>query len=153
MALKGLSAEERFNLQTKKEDGKCWEWLGNHKRRYGSIWYGNKRMPAHKFSYFLHFGYMPKCKEYVCHKCDNTFCVNPDHLFLGNQKDNMLDMTRKGRHSNNKGEKNPNAKLSLEDVLEIKRLRKYGWTYRQLKNRFSIGNTQIGRIVKGFSWA
>jgi hypothetical protein len=65
------------------------------------------------------------CKDqFVCHKCDNKLCVNPEHLFLGTQSDNMIDCVKKDRHAkiliNNRGQKNVNNKLSIEDVREIR---------------------------------
>ncbi len=76
----------------------CWIWLGRaHKTHgYGIFSQWPKLGYAHRFSWTLHYGEIPKglC---VLHKCDVPLCVNPNHLFLGTVKDNMLDMARKGR--------------------------------------------------------
>ena len=58
---------------------------------------------------------------YVCHHCDNIMCVNPNHLFLGTQQDNMDDMVAKGRSMKLAGEKNPHAKLTVAEVLSIRK--------------------------------
>jgi hypothetical protein len=77
----------------------CWEWVGGT-NGYG---YGafklNKRMEhAHRIAYIIQFGDFDQ-NLHVLHTCDNPPCVNPNHLFLGTQKDNMLDMISKGRNS------------------------------------------------------
>jgi hypothetical protein len=80
----------------------CWEWIGtigNH--GYGEITINYNFYLAHRLSWKLHFSEIPK-GLYVCHKCDNKTCVNPNHLFLGTDRDNMLDKCRKGRHHNSK---------------------------------------------------
>lgn len=90
----------------------CWEWMGGKTRGYGRIAVGLKTMTTHRFSYITHNGDVPK-GLHVLHSCDNPGCVNPKHLFLGTQKDNMDDMIKKGRGRygkqqkyNIKGEKN-----------------------------------------------
>ena len=81
----------------------CWEWQGginNSGPGYGMIRdteYNGMRT-THRVSYEIHHGEIPKGKL-VLHKCDNTLCVNPDHLFLGTHLDNTLDMIQKGRHN------------------------------------------------------
>ncbi len=76
----------------------CWLWTGSRNQKgYGwSRIQGISTRMAHRISWLLHRGDIPE-GVLVCHKCDTPSCVNPDHLFLGTQKDNLLDMSRKGR--------------------------------------------------------
>ena len=75
----------------------CWNWKSTiSKRGYGKFFYKNKQMLAHRFSYMIFNGEL-KHGMYVCHKCDNTKCVNPEHLFLGTNSDNVRDCVKKNR--------------------------------------------------------
>lgn len=75
----------------------CWVWAGATKPTgYGNFYLNGKTVGAHVASYVLHIG-CPAEGLIVCHKCDNPSCVNPEHLFIGTQKDNLDDMDFKGR--------------------------------------------------------
>lgn len=87
--------EEKFKIN---EETGCWEWQGSlNNCGYGffAIKSGFQKT-AHRASFELYIGTIPD-KMKVCHECDNTLCVNPNHLFLGTQQDNMDDMYKKGR--------------------------------------------------------
>lgn len=98
----------------------CWEWRRCRQiDGYGTVRHGQKTYLAHRLSWELHRGTNPG-RLYVLHKCDNPACVNPAHLFLGTQTDNMRDMKRKGRGALRKGERHPRAKFTEREILEIR---------------------------------
>jgi len=88
---------EKFWSHVKKVESGCWEWqLSVSDRGYGRVTFHPKTYRTHIVAYFLSKGDIPKGK-FVCHTCDNPRCVNPDHLWLGDPKDNTHDMIVKGR--------------------------------------------------------
>lgn len=147
----------------KGKDDECWTWLasfGSH--GYGNSYNGVTVETAPRMAWKIHFGDIPK-GFYICHHCDNRKCVNPSHLFLGTPKDNTDDMDAKGRRVNAQlsGEENPLAKLTWENVLEIRRLRdsehpinrkarKY--TERFLANMFGVDKNAIHLILHNKTW-
>lgn len=144
-------AAERFGGKWKTV-GDCWEWQGEALTcGYGRIRVGRRKKLAHRFSYELFRGPIPD-GLFVCHHCDNRRCVNPDHLFLGTNADNMRDMVNKGRSTVLPGEDNPNAKLSADEAREVIRLRSAGIDRKSVAERFGISKTMVTFITTGRSW-
>lgn len=99
MARPKENVPNRFWAKVRKTRG-CWIWTGATVRGgYGFFWDGKRNGVAHRYSYRLKYGPIPKGKI-ACHKCDNPKCVNPDHLFIGTYQDNELDKYAKGRDNN-----------------------------------------------------
>lgn len=96
----------------------CFIWMGYiQKNGYGQVFMNGKLNRAHRASWEIEYGAIPHSMN-VLHKCDNPSCVNPAHLFLGTQADNMRDMNNKNRESC--GEKNIHSKLTKENILAIR---------------------------------
>lgn len=105
-------------------------------------------MSAHRLSWSLRHG--DPGKSCVLHKCDVRSCVNPDHLFLGTQRDNMHDMIRKGRSA--RGEKQGAAKLTAYKVREMRKLWSGGATPPQLAQQFGVSREAVNGVVFRRNW-
>jgi len=132
----------------------CWGWKGGTPDPgYGMFRSKMKQFRAHRASWTLHFGEIPKgmC---VLHKCDNKICSNPDHLFLGTDADNALDMLKKGYHPTlgKAGEASNLSTLKEFQVREIRKLLSLGNTIKDVALLFSVSNNAIGKIKRNISW-
>lgn len=130
----------------------CWEWKGGVINHYGGFHWPEKDINlAHIAAYEFFIGSRHGLK--VCHSCDNTLCVNPNHLWLGTSKQNTHDMIIKGRSPCRRGERNPNAKLTLEKVAKIKKLYSTGrYTQSALGIRFNVPQPSISAIILDKQW-
>lgn len=134
----------------------CWDWQGCKDRDgYGSIGYKNKSRLVHRLAYMLYNQLSEEDIEgkVVMHLCDNPSCVNPDHLQLGTQKDNVHDCIKKGRRANRKGEQNPNSKLTDYQAQKIRELYQLGISQEELAKMFNVARRTIYNIRKNISWA
>ena len=154
-----MSAIARFwSKVNKNAENGCWVFTGaKHDWGYGIFYVDEKRrlVRAHRFSYWLHFGPYPKDK-FVLHKCDNPPCVNPDHLFLGTQLDNVRDCLSKSRFRSapHDGMNNPNRKLNELEVKAVKFFYSMGSVYqRELGEIFGVTQNAISKIIRGDNWS
>lgn len=96
-ALSGTLRERLYKSFDVNPENGCWEWNRNLSQSgYGCMKAMGFNIKAHRLSYEIHKGSIPE-GMFVCHSCDNRKCVNPNHLWIGTNKDNMLDMSIKGR--------------------------------------------------------
>lgn len=150
-----FSARHAIKDTTKKEafwaaiiinsENDCLEWAGAKTSwGYGRLSYKSKHYAAHRFAFELYVGPIPD-GMFVCHHCDNPGCCNPNHLFLGTPKDNMIDMAAKGRHIGAR-------KLVPEQVMEITDLLKKGVPRKEIAQQYSVGRTAIDGIANNKTW-
>lgn len=139
-------------------DDECWLWTdAPHTSGYGvlsiQVDRRGKLVFAHRLAYFLAFGSIPKDEEgdtlLVCHHCDNRLCVNPRHLFLGTDGDNMRDKTEKGRASRFPGEQSNFAKLNDSDILAIRADRR---STRDIAAEYRIDWGHVAKIKRLEAW-
>lgn len=129
----------------------CWLWLrGVSQEGYGRLRVNGKAQSAHRVSYEEYVGPIPD-GLYVCHHCDTPGCINPEHLFVGTNQDNMADRANKGRAL---GEKNNAAKLSDKDVVEIADLIREGNCFQtEIAARYGVTDKLVSHIKLGLRWA
>ena len=116
----GMKIEDQIRFESKfiKSDGdQCWFWLGHLTNGYGRFTLNYKSCKAYRLSHELYIGPIPE-GMHVLHKCDVRHCVNPSHLFLGTNQDNIADRQAKNRQA--KGENQGQAKLTEEQVIAIR---------------------------------
>ena len=144
---RGRSASETIMAYSMPEPNSgCWIWLGAA-NRYGMTRYRGIQFRAHRLSWLTFRGSIPGGLG-VLHKCDNSLCVNPDHLFLGTQRDNIHDMIKKGRSGN--GEHHPHTRLTREDVLYI---RSSDERTSLLSKKFNVSMSNINAIKRKVRWS
>lgn len=122
----------------------CWEWTSWKTNGYGRFHYKGKKIRAHRMAWFLTYGDWVDSDTHVLHKCDNPLCVNPDHLFLGTNDDNIADKIQKGRSG---------FKLTVENVIEIKQLLKSGEKQSVIAKKFGLSSKHVWRIATGENWS
>lgn len=128
----------------------CWLWVGSIRRGgYGQFKMPSKLMSAHRAAYLMFNGPIASDKN-VLHKCDTPNCVNPAHLFLGSHQDNVIDKVNKGRQA--KRSSHGHAKLSENDIINIKKLRESGKTLKQIALQYQVHPNHIGLIIRGLRW-
>jgi len=141
------------------KSGDCWEWTGGiaSATGYGRFWLDGKTISAHRAAWVMHYGAIPKDDSYhktlfVLHSCDNPKCVNPEHLFLGNNKTNHEDKIKKGRHHPAFGHRHGHTKLTN---IHIKVIRGYRhiMTVRNLAKTFNVAESTIHNICHRITWS
>ena len=126
---------------------RCWEWTGAGKGNgYGAVSLDRRNTPAHRVSYELFCGEVPPGLD-VCHSCDNRFCVNPDHLFVGTRQQNMTDMQTKGR-----GAGGSRKHLRESHVQEIRRRLAAGHAPRKIAVQMDVNYGTVTAIKEGRSY-
>ena len=127
----------------------CWVWTAaKNSSGYGCVRIKGKQYYAHRVSYKIKYGLIPKgmC---VCHHCDVRLCVNPKHLFLGTYTDNMKDASKKKRLGKVKGSKIVQSKLTESQIPAI---RKDTRSEKHIAKEYGVSNSNIGCIKRRQTW-
>jgi hypothetical protein len=147
-----------FDKFVRRDADGCWRWTGGTSGAkaggHGQFWFGNRMVRAHRVAWELATGKSPGAMC-VCHRCDNPLCVNPDHLFLGTQTDNIADMVAKGRQQRvpRPGEANTQARLTDDDVRQIRAANDAGEGRHAIAARYGISPNHAYRIATRRNWA
>lgn len=147
----------RFEAQFTKGDG-CWIWHGvRSKSNYGRFCLGGddkiSSINAQRVAWIYAFGVFDG-SLFVCHTCDNPPCVNPAHLFLGTNEDNIHDKVRKGRARGGSlcGERNASAKITAEIAARIRERGAAGERQRDIASSYGLRQQHVSEILRGLYW-
>lgn len=128
----------------------CWLWTASlYPDGYGQHMIAKKLHRAHRLMWALCNGAIPHGMQ-VLHRCDVRSCVNPTHLFLGTNADNMRDKVAKGRH--HKAEQIKQAKLNKDAITEMRLLRAQGFTYTKIGQLFGVSHSTANLAIVGKTW-
>lgn len=134
-------------LSNSKRNGACLEWQGAPTLKgYGQISINNKPHRPHRIIYELVHGSIPS-GECVAHLCDNPKCIEPDHLALATNQENLLDRDKKNRQA--RGSRQGHSILTEENVRHIK---SSAATNQELAYKYSVSKSTIGKIRTGVNW-
>lgn len=132
---------ERFWSKVSKIESGCWLWkAAKDSQGYGHFWFNKRHCKAHRVSWELLNGPVGSDEIFVLHKCDTPSCVNPDHLFLGTNDDNILDHLLKGRSG---------KKL---DEFKVRDIRKDTDSHMAISKKYGVTKTLIGHIKRRKIW-
>lgn len=161
------SVKSRLMSKVSKTDS-CWNWTGciHYRNGYGKTSFKGRSIYTHQVSFLVYKGEIPEGLE-VCHSCDNRVCLNPSHLWLGTQLDNMNDMRVKGRAASGdnsgarkhpekipRGESHGSSKLTEIQVCEIREKFSEGrTTQRELSRQYGVHFSAISAIILRKKWA
>lgn len=159
MTLFNEQTKAKFHSKYIKTDG-CWEWQGCLASGYGMLFVTHtmngitrRWIGAHRYSLMLNLDISTlEFRQKVCHTCDNPSCVNPSHLYLGTNQQNMLDAVARGLSNNVNGEQHGRSVLKKEQVLQIRSLVYEGYTHRRLAKMFNVSSGCISDILSGRRW-
>lgn len=146
------SVRDRLMAKIDKASSGCWNWTaGKDSYGYGQMKVGGKKRLCHRLSFEEENGPIPD-GQCVLHSCDNRACLNPDHLFLGTQPENIADMIAKGRDrkASQKGEAHGMAKLTEHEVIAIRSSR--GFSQSELASMYGVSQSAISLIRLGKKW-
>lgn len=155
-----MSAVQRFMAKVAiGSDGTCWRWIGAISGgKYGMFGMPGGNIRAHRAAFMLFRGPIPEGMS-VCHHCDNPWCVNPDHLFTGTQKDNVADCISKGRNSappvsDWRGRTKPHhwQRLTPAQALEILTRVRAGELQERIAADYGISSRTVSKIKLGQRW-
>ncbi|MCK9496739.1 MAG: HNH endonuclease [Dehalococcoidia bacterium] len=133
--------------------GPCWVWTASRNKGYGQFNRDGRPVPAHRVSYELAHGPVPD-GLFVMHRCDNRACVRPEHLAPGTPAENTADMDNKGRRINvpQVGESHGCARLTEEEVIEIRRRVSTGEKSRLVAADYGVSRETVSAIKTGRLW-
>ena len=150
-----LTSEQFWRKVEVRSPSECWPWTGAKDRRggYGALKWEGRYTHAHRVALLLTVGAPPKDRIGGLHTCDNPPCCNPAHLAWGSPAENTAEMWSRGRGVRHglPGERNHKAKLTVEQVEEIRRCYP-AMTLKQLAARFEVHFSTIGTIVRNEHW-
>lgn len=142
---------EQILSRTVRSDAGCLLWTGSTRMDYGLITFRRRAWSVHRLVWTLVSGPIPAGLN-VLHKCDTPPCCNPEHLFLGTQKDNAEDRERKHRSKHPAGQDHPMAKITESDVVEIRQLRERGLSTREIAKIYGIATVHAWQVVTRRTW-
>jgi hypothetical protein len=127
----------------------CWHWLGdfNKTNGYGVTYVTEPKMLAHRYMWEVTHEQVIPPEHVVMHTCDQPYCVNPEHLLLGTQEDNIRDMMAKGRNNQPKGVDHVHTKVTIELIRRAGKLRRNGFTTVEIASLLDVGVSTVSHML------